>query len=493
MESGSIVRQRAPSCLIRLMIFVVFLLLTVPLLLTPHASAADSPFGPFNRTWGRTDRPVADGAVSRTWMWGPEPITDLMGEEYAERSPVLRGVQYFDKSRMENNSWHKVEAPWDVTNGLLVVEMVDGRIQTGDSQFVDSVPADINIAGDSGEHPTYADIASFGLRDEPATAVGSTLTSWFGASGVQAEARTPPTVVTAAERLNVSVIDHTVASVFWEFMNSTGLVEQDGRFVQAPLFINPYYATGFPITEAYWSEVKIGGAATTVLWQCFERRCLTYNPSNPAGWQVEAGNVGRHYYLWRYNEEPQKGSQSVPLLDVPVPNWYISSSNTAKWFVANDAYHVTVGPNLDGYWAGAYSGYFADVEVSIDVRLVDGIGWGCVVARGNYAFGKGAGYNLCIDQDGEVGAYYVGFDDVVTFIELLPMQHTSFAYPASNWNTLSIRAQGSSLEFFVNGGAVGSVQNDARRSGAIGVNIGATSNSSVEFEFRNALVRSAAS
>jgi len=34
------------------------------------------------------------------------------------------------------------------------------------------------------------------------------------------------------------------------------------------------------------------------------QRVLTYTPSNPAGWQVEMGNVGRHYYTWRYGVEP---------------------------------------------------------------------------------------------------------------------------------------------------------------------------------------------
>jgi DNA-binding beta-propeller fold protein YncE len=37
--------------------------------------------------------------------------------------------------------------------------------------------------------------------------------------------------------------------------------------------------------------------------QCFERRCLTYTPDNSAGWQVEAGNVGQHYYAWRYADD----------------------------------------------------------------------------------------------------------------------------------------------------------------------------------------------
>ena len=41
-----------------------------------------------------------------------------------------------------------------------------------------------------------------------------------------------------------------------------------------------------------------------VLVQPFERRVLTYTPSNAAGWHVEMGNVGRHYYSWRYGKQP---------------------------------------------------------------------------------------------------------------------------------------------------------------------------------------------
>jgi hypothetical protein len=31
---------------------------------------------------------------------------------------------------------------------------------------------------------------------------------------------------------------------------------------------------------------------------------LTYTPGNSVGWQVEAGNVGQHYYRWRYELIP---------------------------------------------------------------------------------------------------------------------------------------------------------------------------------------------
>ena len=34
--------------------------------------------------------------------------------------------------------------------------------------------------------------------------------------------------------------------------------------------------------------------------QAFERRVLTFTPSNAATFQVEFGNIGSHYYTWRY-------------------------------------------------------------------------------------------------------------------------------------------------------------------------------------------------
>lgn len=53
-------------------------------------------------------------------------------------------------------------------------------------------------------------------------------------------------------------------------------------------------------------HVPVAGQWTDVLAQCFERRCLTYTPGNQPGWQVEAGNIGQHYYMWRYGESPQE-------------------------------------------------------------------------------------------------------------------------------------------------------------------------------------------
>ena len=257
----------------------------------------------FADTWNRTDEPVASIAASRTWIWGPGPFSNGIPEQYAEGANNQRLVQYFDKSRMEITTDPAVgpDSTWYVTNGLLSKELITGAMQTGDNSFVQRGPAAVNVAGDQDDPdgPTYASFSA--LLGAPAAADGAFITQRVARDGtVTDDPSLAAQGVSAAYRVTVPGIDHQVASPFWEFMNSSGLVTENGERSQDLLFANPFYATGYPITEAYWATVKVGGVKRDVLLQCFERRCLTYTPDNPPGWQVEAGNVGRHYYAWRY-------------------------------------------------------------------------------------------------------------------------------------------------------------------------------------------------
>jgi hypothetical protein len=265
----------------------------------------DHPFGDprFEERRDRTERPVIEGHVDRTWIWGSGPYTDAFMEPYADAPGGERMVQYFDKSRMEIND-PDAEGLWAVTNGLLVVEMVDGAIQTGDNEFDTSPsPADVQIAGDAAgtESPTYADIASFELQDVDPLAEGTVISEYLAMTSIEQSEEYAAHGIEAA--FHVSETNHTVAAPFWEFMNSTGLVYEGGNLVAENLFQNPFYATGYPITEAYWTTTPVDGESQDVLWQCFERRCMTYTPGNPDGWQVETGNVGQHYFEWRYGDE----------------------------------------------------------------------------------------------------------------------------------------------------------------------------------------------
>ncbi len=239
-------------------------------------------------------------------MWGPTSSSPAIYERYIETPGGQRTVQYFDKSRMEvTNPAGDPNSIWYVTNGLLVNELMTGKLQLGDNTFEQHQPAQVNVAGDSDDStgPTYATFA--GLRGTAPLAEGSLITQRVDRAGtVNFDPGFAAENVTAARY--VPETNHTVASVFWNFMNSEGMVFEGGSNVWAPLFVNPFYATGYPVTEAYWASVKVGGVYRNVLIQVFERRVLTYTPGNGPGWDVEAGNVGQHYYQWRYEQIPSE-------------------------------------------------------------------------------------------------------------------------------------------------------------------------------------------
>lgn len=272
---------------------------------TPVPPAAHSfAHAAFERTWQRHDKPVSDSTIARTWMWGPAPITDGLLEDYLESPNGRRLVQYFDKSRMEITQPDGDSGQiWYVTNGLLATELITGRLQVGDNHFLPREPAQVNVAGDGNDPdgPTYAtfiNVLNLSVDDE-----GHVITRAIHRDGsVEFDGRFMDYQVGVS--VFADATSHWIATPFWSFMSGTGPIYDGGRVLIAPLFENPYYATGLPITDAYWAQVLVGGVARDVLIQCFERRCLTWTPANPSGWEVEAGNVGQHYYRWRYGALP---------------------------------------------------------------------------------------------------------------------------------------------------------------------------------------------
>jgi len=287
--------------------------------LAPSASAVPITNDAFTRTWQRTDKPVADFAVSRTWMWGPEPFTAAGPEEYTEAPSGIREVQYFDKSRMEINHDPNVPAdsPWKVTNGLLVTELMTGQIQVGDSAYKTREPARVNVAGDTDDTSNVTYWFMGLLQDEEPFGVGNVITQFLSPGSAGRLYVTVPEMANygVGTAVHIPETNHTIATPFWDFMNSWGTVYEDGAYVEAPLFENPFYATGYPLTEAYWARVKVAGAVQPVLIQCFERRCLTYTPNNDPAWRVEAGNVGQHYFKWRYGSGDAPPDEPAPVYD----------------------------------------------------------------------------------------------------------------------------------------------------------------------------------
>lgn len=283
----------------------------------PAAAAGDDGFADaaFRARWTRVDSPVEGGAAQRSWTWGARP-GERRYERYDQSPGGARLVQYFDKARMEiSDPAGDRSSPWFVTGGLLVAELIGGRIPLGQGQAEHRTPADIPIAGDPAANPdaptyaTLAAIASFDGSNRAASRTGARVDASYGPSGVgrRPELALPETELVAYQ----SATGHNVPRVFQEFMAASGPVLEGGRTRRGQI-VDPLFAFGYPITEPYWARARIGGVPTDVLFQAFERRVLTYTPSNSPGWRVEMGNVGQHYFQWRYRRPLRYALPALP-------------------------------------------------------------------------------------------------------------------------------------------------------------------------------------
>ncbi len=319
-----------------LALLVSSLLAEVVLTAAPAMAANfSSPF--FRRTWQQADYPVSIGAVQRGYTWGPEPFNSTF-EPYLESPNGQRRVEYLDKARMEiTQPNYTTTSDYYVTNGLLVKEMVLGALQTGDNRFAQRFPAyDIPVAGDPGNvNPEAATYASFyALNSFYNTIPGTTLPT----TGLPLLEKQPDRTNERANEtiskggatsrndllgslegtnyvLYETTLGHNIPKVFYDYLNQSGQIFDGNRLVGGKVF-NWVSTMGYPISDAYWTRAQVGGIARDVLVQLYERRVLTYTPGNAEPFKVEMGNVGRHYYSWRYNARydlslPQQSNTEV--------------------------------------------------------------------------------------------------------------------------------------------------------------------------------------
>ena len=290
-----------------LLLLVLVLLNGAPSNPTAQASQGHAFADPaFKRVWDRTDSLVASGAVKRSWYWGPQPNTGQVLEEYAEGPGGQHLVQYFDKSRMEiNNPSADPNNPFYVTNGLLTKELVSGYVQTGNNKFAFRYPSRIPVAGEpSSSAVTYAAlgyVVEQPARDSTGKVVSERLTydGYPGSIPAQIDVR-DPTGYAVKYAYFERATSHNIPDVFWTFLNTNGPVIENGQQTTAQLSVPYFYVTGYPISEAYWTAATIEGKSTPAMIQAYERRVLTYVPDAPEGFKVQMGNVGQHYYDWRY-------------------------------------------------------------------------------------------------------------------------------------------------------------------------------------------------
>jgi hypothetical protein len=130
------------------------------------------------------------------------------------------------------------------------------------------------------------------------------------------------------------VLSHNIPRVFWDFLQQTGKVQVNGAQRQ-DLLMDWLYVMGHPASEPYWVSTLVNGEQQDVLVQVYERRVLTYTPSNQPGWQVEFGNIGQHYHKWRYG----RTQAARPILVRP-PN--VNATVTPEQAVAGTRFDVTL-------------------------------------------------------------------------------------------------------------------------------------------------------
>src|SRR5687768_10104660 len=165
------------------------------------------------RIWERDDEPVAAGEIARPWMWGPGPFRTTY-EPFDGLPQGSHLVQYFDKGRLEvNDPAANQQSPWFVTSGLLVNELMTGKIQVGANRTFQIGPARISVVGDDPHSigPTYADFLSPTNSDRKGDATGTTIGCSFNTG------KDIPQEVNRRKVRYEQASGHNWAEPFWSF------------------------------------------------------------------------------------------------------------------------------------------------------------------------------------------------------------------------------------------------------------------------------------
>jgi hypothetical protein len=259
----------------------------------------DTPNTQFAKVWAKADQPVAEGKAQRSWLWGPsanytgwEPYEGLPGDK--------RQVQYYDKSRMEvNNPDANPNDPFFVTNGLLTVEMIAGEVRLGETEIRATTAATLTVAGDPRKDNPLT--PSYGAMRGVASVKGDNMvqdkTGEFVEEAMDVNGNVSPERENARAARYVNYVPqtgHNIPDLFYTYLQR----------MQAEYGYDWTFAMGYPITEAYWTKMRVSGRDYPVLIQAYQRRVMTYTPGFPEGWRVQQGNVGQHYFEWRYTPAP---------------------------------------------------------------------------------------------------------------------------------------------------------------------------------------------
>ncbi|MFL5733200.1 MAG: hypothetical protein ACJ78Q_08365 [Chloroflexia bacterium] len=241
--------------------------------------------------WRVSDLPVANNQAQRPWLWGPTAIFSGT-ETFAEAVGGKQAVVYFDKGRMEIPNPNPTQpTKYLVTAGALARELVTGLIVTGAQQSEVRPAPGVLVAGDdpNADAPTYATFNKLGAGTDAGKAQDRTGQPVDATLARDGTIRSDPNLGALAKFASFRPeTGHNIPDVFANYFK-----QQSWDWV---------YVAGYPISEPYWAHVSVAGQPRSVLVQVFERRTITYDPAEAAAYRVQFGNVGRHYYDWRYGK-----------------------------------------------------------------------------------------------------------------------------------------------------------------------------------------------
>ncbi|HEX5165498.1 MAG TPA: hypothetical protein VFV93_08895 [Thermomicrobiales bacterium] len=305
---------------------VVVVVSTLPVNPSQPSAFADPAF---SRYYARSS------AAEQQLLWGGGPLVSLV-EPFTGAPGNRRLVQYFERGRMEMADSTAGTSAGAISQGLLVREMATGYVQLGYDDFVQGEPAPIPLFGPSdADALTYADFA-VPVATKAADRTGELLDDWIAPGGVISKA-TPPAEILAGgyEPVTGHNIPHVTAS--WLKTDPFGIDAND--------------ALGLPISEPYWVHSGKGESGISLI-QLFERRVVVYTPNLPLAERFSLTSAGRHYYRWRYGNDPGADTADAPAqrevlaraddtAGLSLPDGYQASILSD----AADAFGIAVTPN----------------------------------------------------------------------------------------------------------------------------------------------------
>jgi hypothetical protein len=305
---------------------VVVVVSTLPVNSSQPSAFADPAF---SRYYARSS------AAEQQLLWGGGPLVSLV-EPFTGAPGNRRLVQYFERGRMEMADSTAGPTSSSISQGLLVREMATGYVQLGYDDFVQGEPAPIPLFGGSdADALTYADFA-IPVASNVDDRTGELLDDWIAPGGVISEAAPPVEIIAGSyEPVTGHNIPHVTAS--WLKTDPFGIDAND--------------ALGLPISEPYWVHSGKGESGISLI-QLFERRVVVYTPGLPLAERFSLTSAGRHYYRWRYGNDPGADTAAAPAqrevltraddsAGLSLPDGYNASILTN----ATDAFEIAVTPN----------------------------------------------------------------------------------------------------------------------------------------------------